>query len=239
VDLLLSKFPPHMAKQALMWKDGDFQRNPLHIAAKKAPQSTIVIILALLPEAVSIQDCRGLLPLSFAISSENTAAVELLIKAYPKSIIVKDNNMNDAIWKINDEDKFLDHGIWCQTINSLIKGLLTGLSDNSSYSDMLILTSSISQLMFLLDPSETVITFREIVNEFIEQYENGDKCDLCEMLLRLYCIIFPSSDVSYLEPSLKIMFGEYLGLRTFSMVVEYKLLNIIEELKTGIRIRGN
>ncbi len=97
VDLLLSKFPPHMAKHALMWKDGDFQRNPLHIAAKKAPQSTIVRMLTLAPEAASIQDCRGLLPLSFAISSKNTAAVELLTKAYPKGIIVKDKKMNDPI----------------------------------------------------------------------------------------------------------------------------------------------
>ena len=59
------------------------------------------------------------------------------------------------------------------------------------------------------------------------------------MEISAICIIFPSSDVSYLEPYLNTMFGEYLGVRMLSMVVEYKLLNIIEELKTGIRIRGN
>ena len=231
VDLLLSKLPPHMAKQALMWKDGDFQRNPLHIAAKKAPQSTFVRMLALVPEAVSIQDCRGFLPLSFAISSKHTTAVELLTKAYPKGIIVKDNKMNDAIWKIfHEEVKISNFEMWYQTINSLIKGLLTGLSNNSSDSDMLIFTSAIFDLIFVLYPFEAMIAFREIVNEFIEQYENGDKCNLCLMILRRYCIIFPSFDVFYLEPSLKIMFGEYLGVRTFSMVVEYKLLNIIEDL---------
>ncbi len=104
---------------------------------------------------------------------------------------------------------------------------------------MEIITSSISELIFFLDSSKAMIAFREIVNKFIEQHENGDKCNLCQMLLRFYCIIFPSFDVFYLEPYLKIMFGEYLGVRTFSMVVEYKLLNIIEELKTGIRIRVN
>ena len=79
--------------------------------------------------------------------------------------------------------------------------------------------------------SKAIFSFREIMNKFIEQYENGDNCNLCEMLLRLYCIVFPTTDVFYLEPYLKNMFGEYLGIRTFSMVVEYKLLNIIEELK--------
>ena len=92
---------------------------------------------------------------------------------------MKDNNINDLICKIfNEEDKFLNYGIWCENFHSLIKGLLSGLSNNSSYSDMEIFPSTISELIFLLDPSKPMIAFREIVSKFIEQYENGDKCDL-------------------------------------------------------------
>ena len=107
MDLLLSKFPPHMAKQALRWKDGDFQCYPLHIAANTVPQSTIVRMLALAPEATFIQDCRGMLPLSYTISFQNTTAVELLTKAYPKGLFVKDNNMNDPIWNIFCDEKLM------------------------------------------------------------------------------------------------------------------------------------
>ena len=237
VDLLLSKFPSFMAKQSLIWKDGEFQCNPLHIAASaamKAPQSTdtTVRMLALAPEAASVQDGSGLLPLSYAIHHKNTAAVELLTKAYPKGLFVKCYVMTDPIWYFfSDEYMIFNHGIRCKMFQSSIKGLLTGLSNNSLYSDMEMITSTVSESIFICDSSKAMFVFREIVNKFIEQYENGDNCNLCEMLLRLYCIVFPTSEVFYLEPYLKNMFGEYLGIRTFSMVVEYKSLNIIEEFK--------
>ncbi len=194
VDLLLSKFPPNMAKQALMWEDGDFPVYPLHMtasAAMKAPQSTdtIVKMLALAPEADFKQDCRGMLPLSYAISSQNTTAVELLTKAYPKGLFVKDNNMNDPIWNIFcDEELMYLPNVRIKIFYSSIKGLLTGLSNSSLYSDMEMITSIIS-IYF----SRAIFSFREIVNKFIEQHENGDNCNLCQMLLRLYCFVSRST----------------------------------------------
>ena len=236
VNLLLSKLPPNMAKQALMWKDGDDEHCPLHMASACAPQSTLVRMLDLAPEAAFIQDCRGLLPLSYAISFQNTTAVELLTKAYPQGLLVKDNNKNDPIREIfYDEVMLFDAALIFKTLHSSIKGLLAGLSKDS-HTDLERITAIISKQIFKFDHSTTILRaslFREIVNKFIEKYENGDDCNLCEMLLRLYCIASNTTEIFYLEPCLEIVFGEYLGGCTFSMSVEYRLLNIIERHETS------
>jgi len=200
VNLLLSKFPPYMAKQALIWKDGDDEHCPLHMASTCAPQCTIVRMLDLAPEAAFVQDCRGLIPLAYAISFQNTTAVELLTKAYPQGLLVKDNNKNDPIREIfYDEVMLFDPALIFKTLHSSIKGLLARLSKDS-HTDLERITAMISKQIFKFNYSTTILHanfFREIVYKFIEKYENGDDCNLCEMLLRLYCIASNTSEISF------------------------------------------
>ncbi|XP_008447612.2 uncharacterized protein LOC103490026 [Cucumis melo] len=72
-----------------------FQRTPLHIACSN--NGDMEIIRALLEKNTSaclVQDLSGLIPLHYAVISENIEMMELLIKARPQSVLMKLNNNN-------------------------------------------------------------------------------------------------------------------------------------------------
>jgi len=192
VELLLSKFPPHMAKQALM-PIGPFS---LYIAAESAPRSTIIQMIDIAPEASRMKDnhTSGQLPLHIALISENVTAVELLSKAYPRGLLVKDARGHDPIQSTFHHETF---NFSYAVVNALIKGLIVGLSNDDSYTELERIFSIISRLTVeKCDRSKNVMAafLHRIVRETIERYENRDECDACEMLIRVYCMITKAAD---------------------------------------------
>ena len=192
VELLLSKFPPHMAKQAIM-PIGPFS---LYIAAESAPRSTLVQMIELSPEVFRMKDnhTSGQLPLHIALISENVTAVELLSKAYPRGLLVKDARCHDPIQSAFKHETF---NFSYAVVNALIKGLIIGLSNDNSCTELERIFDIISRLIVeKCDRSKNVMAafLHRIVRETIERYENRDDCDVCEMLIRVYCMTTKAAD---------------------------------------------
>ena len=221
VELLLSKFPPHMAKQALMWRDDDYECCPLHFAAWKKPRSTIVKMLELAPESARVQGKFGWLPLHFAIYTNNVTAVELLTRVYPRGLFVKDYENKDPI----------SLGLArAEILCAIIGGLLNGLSNDALRIELEVFPAIISKLIIERYGGDIGAVFvSRHLRKFINLYENKVDCNVCEMLLMLYCMATETTDVLDMSSSIEDVLGNHLGMHTLSMAVEYRLLDIIKQ----------
>jgi len=221
VELLLSKFPPCMAKEALLWGEGWLDWTPLHFAAIAAPLSTIGKMLDCSPEAVHVQDGYGRLPLHHAAIEKNAPVVEALIKVYPRGIFVhnkkkrdhilimgeRNNACNEFTYKVasNDKETLL-------VIRAMMRGLILGLcGENCKFSSHENSTNAI-----ILDKFESIIFVisRLMVesekprlyilpglHDFLNFYErkNFYYCDIdnvSEMLLQLYYMVAQIPDIN-------------------------------------------
>lgn len=222
VEFLLSKLPPHMAKQAIRWKDGYFGFCPLHVAAER---STIMKMLELAPEAARIQNIRDWLPLHRAVHySSNAVAVEFLTKIYPQSLFMNDDLGRDPIYFafVKKSEKF-------PIVSAIIRGLMFGLCNDVLFPQFEKITTIMTELIIEKYDSNDGDAFTpKILKCFVESYENRDDCDMYEMLLTFYCMLSKEPDILDLKPYFEIVFGNFVGVHTMSMAVEYRLLNIIE-----------
>jgi len=138
VKLFLSNLPPHMAKQALLWRNNYHESRPLHFAAYDAPLCTFVKMLELAPEAARIQNKKGSLPVHIAAYNRHVGPVELLTRIYPRGILLKDNLGYTPIDRVFQRSFELDdvsvERVDCldeaEIMNAMIKGLMTGLSND-------------------------------------------------------------------------------------------------------------
>jgi len=224
VDLLLSKFPPHMAKQAIISKDGEYESCPLHDAAWTAPRSIIIRMLELAPKAAQIQDNYGELPLHNAIRFPNPTAVELSTRAFPRGLFVTNTLLRNPI-NIAVCHKPKNHIL----ISALINGLIVKLRNDASYTDLEKITVIISRLFFeKYDCSNVAEHASQLFQNFIMITLYEGNCDIRQMLIRFYCMILKTRDVIDVSSCLDMVFGYHLGANIFPMEVECKLLNIIE-----------
>eukprot|EP00815_Leptocylindrus_aporus_P003100 CAMPEP_0116063952 /NCGR_PEP_ID=MMETSP0322-20121206/8772_1 /TAXON_ID=163516 /ORGANISM="Leptocylindrus danicus var. apora, Strain B651" /LENGTH=269 /DNA_ID=CAMNT_0003549771 /DNA_START=90 /DNA_END=896 /DNA_ORIENTATION=+ len=129
VELLLSKLPCEMAKQALMYKDEVHQCTPLFLAAGDAPRSIIQRMLELAPESKYLKDKKGRLALHKAANSNNAAAAEILVSIYPRGMLVKGGSfLRHIVYKTPLDIAF--DGLAYEVIKSMIRGLVNGLCGN-------------------------------------------------------------------------------------------------------------
>lgn len=227
VELLLSKFPPQMAKQALLWRDGEADWTPLHSAAFKAPQFIIEILLELAPEAACLQNTDGCLPLHHAACMKNTTAVELLVKVYPRGLVMEDSKHRDPIRIATKLAKKKS------MVSAMVRGLVDGLRGNCSRLDFQSIVKCISKLIFERYDCKNKRYIRQSIHDFIHFYEKKEDCEASEMLLRIYSMIAQSR-----EPLLESVtstshhrdiVGNDLDACIFSIAVEYRLLAIINK----------
>ena len=230
VELLLSKFPPNMAKQALMWLDDYCEICPLHYTEHNAPRSIIERMLELEPEAAFIHDAYGELALHKAVREGNIVAVELLIKTYPRTLVVKDYLEQEPIHHVFQPSSN-KHAI----LGAIIRGLIIGLTNNSSSTDFEKIVTIISTLIVNEYDCDSA---SQVFHNFIVNNDNGDDCDMYVALLKLHSIFSKNTDIVRVKPCLKIVFGNLLGMHIFSMAVEYRLLNIIERDENTKYIRS-
>jgi len=228
VELMLSQFSPNMGEQALMWRDGHGYC-PLHYAAYNAPKSIIETMLELAPMVAQVRNSDGRLPLHDAIDNEdmfynNVSTVELLTKAYPRGLVVKDD------WGRNPVQYafyFLPNKI--PSVTAMVKGLVIGLSKDTLCTDHKKFATILSNVMTdEYDSGSGVKYVTQIIRELIDDYERKDDCNVCELLLALFCMASKSIDVINMKNCLEIVFGSYLGARSLSMAIEYRLLHLIE-----------
>jgi len=223
VEFLLSKLPPRMAKQAIRWKDGYFGFCPLHVTAER---STIIRMLELAPEAARIHNIRDWLPLHRAVHySSNAVAVEILTKIYPQSLFMNDDLGRDPVYFAFEKksEKF-------QTVNAMIRGLIFGLCNDVLFPPFEKFTTIMTELIIEKYDSNGGDTFvPKILKRFVESYENRNDCDMYEMLLTFYCMVSREPDIPDLKPYFEIVFGNFVGVNTMTMAVEYRLLNIIKK----------
>ena len=177
VKLFLSKFPPHMAKQALLWKKNCYESRPLHDAARDAPLCAFVKMLELAPEAASIRNKQGSLPLHIAAYHRQVVQVELLAKIYPRGILLKDNLGHTPIdeafqksFELDDKScERVDYVDEAEIMNAMIKGLMTGLSNDGSYTQAIAMNTKLSE-MSNGKGSDKALSFLHIAKFFIETY---------------------------------------------------------------------
>lgn len=232
VELMLSKFSPNMGEQALMWRD-DHGYCPLHYAAYNAPKSIIEIMLGLAPTVAQVRNSDGRLALHDAIDNDdmfynNVSTVELLTKAYPRGLLVKDDwGRNPIQYAFH----FLPHKI--PSITAMVEGLVIGLSKDTLCTDHRKFATILSNMITdEYDNASGVKYVTQIIRELIDDYETKDDCKICELLLSLYCKANKSIDVINMKNCLEVVFGSYLGARSLSIAIEYRLLQIIDYYPT-------
>jgi len=210
-----------MAKQALMWRDDDYECCPLHFAAWKKPRSTIIKMLELAPNSARVKGKFGWLPLHFAIYTNNVTAVELLTRVYPRGLLVKDYENKDPI----------SLGlVRAEVLCAMIEGLINGLSNDDLQIELEVIPAIISKLIIEGYGGDIGAVFvARQVRKFIELYENKDDCNICEMLLMLYCMATKTTDVLNMSSSIEDVLGNHLGMHTLSLAVEFRLLDIIKQ----------
>ena len=230
--LFLSKFPPNMAKQAILWK-----HNVFHDAARDAPLYAFVKMLELAPEAASIRNKQGSLPLHIAAYHRQVARVELLAKIYPRGILLKDNLGHTPIDKAFQKSFELDDVSWervdcvdeaeiaAEIMNAMIKGLMTGLSNDDSCTQPIAMNTKLSELSNGKG-SDKALSFLHIAKLVIETYKRSEECDVSEMLLKVYRMMAERKNVMTVDRSLEVVFGKHLGENLVLMDVEYKLLSM-------------
>lgn len=89
VEWIMSDMSSDVVKRSLVIKDGCLDATPLHLASCSAPRAVICGMLRIAPEAASIQDKYGEIPLHYAAEYQNMGAVELLIQSFPDGLLVK------------------------------------------------------------------------------------------------------------------------------------------------------
>lgn len=89
VERIMSDMSLDVVKRSLVMKDGCLDATPLHLASCSAPRAVICGMLRMAPEAASIRDKGGEIPLHYAAEYENMDAVELLIQSFPDGLLVK------------------------------------------------------------------------------------------------------------------------------------------------------
>jgi hypothetical protein len=89
---LLIQFVASLFPEQLMEQNELSGKVPLHIAASQGNQHNLQILLDLQPQAASIQDSNGQLPLNLGIQANLPweGALELLVAAWPHSLTVED-----------------------------------------------------------------------------------------------------------------------------------------------------
>lgn len=225
VELLLSKLPCEMAKQALIYKDEVHQCTPLFLAAGDAPRSIIQRMLELAPESKCLKDKKGRLALHKAANSNNAAATEILVNVYPRGMLVKGGSfLRHIVYKTPLDIAF--DGLAYEVIKSMIRGLVSGLCGNKCDCTKLGSYDKIISVLSRIKNEEVVLL------QYIELYECKKSFNIAEMLLRYHIMAIQKeawSDLVYTRSCLVNAFGFGLGTRAFTYVVDYKLCLIGEE----------
>ena len=225
VELLLSKIPCEMAKQALMYKDEVHQCTPLFLAAGDAPRSIIQRMLELAPESKCLKDKKGRLALHKAANSNNAAAAEILVSIYPRGMLVKGGSfLRHIVYKTPLDIAF--DGLAYEVIKSMIRGLVNGLCGNKCDCTKLGSYEKIISVLSRIKIEEDVLW------QYIGLYECKKSFNIAEMLLRYHIMAIQKeawSDLVYTRACLVNTFGFGLGTRAFTYLVDYKLCLIGEE----------
>jgi len=218
VELLLSKFPPCMAKGALVWGEGWLDWTPLHFAAIAAPLFTIEKMLDCSPEAVHVQDGYGRLPLHHAAIEKNAAAVEALIKVYPRGIFVHNKQNRDHILIIGERNIACNESTYkvgsndketLMVVRAMMRGLILGLcGENCKFSSQENSTNTLDKFGSIIFVISRLVVESEKprlyilpgLHDFLNLYERKKfySCDIdnvSEMLLQLYYMVAQIPDI--------------------------------------------
>jgi len=215
VDQFLSKFPPNMTKDAILWVDGKHRENPLHILAKKAPQLIVKRMLFTAPEAARIQDTRGYLPIHTAIGFySNLPASELLLAVFPQGVLMTD---------IGGETPISEAISCIERKKSILRGLITSI--NKSYSkrilNEILYEKAISVVAELTIDEETFRSYLHIIQSC------NCETNIPETILRMYysAANLPRPMISFnlTKELLEHFFGASLATEIFLSYIDCEL----------------